>query len=96
MNQMLYFQSVCEFANLLACFAGFYLYAQTKKEKAHNHHIITLDSVLLFVCFIGPLIAGMFSVLSLSFGSHHSKAPGWGISLVYPIIDVISTMIQVC
>jgi len=71
------------------------LYAQTKKEKAHNHRLINLDVVLLFVCFTGPLIAGMFSFLSLSFGSDHSKAPGWGISLVYPVIDVISTMIQV-
>ena len=34
-------------------------------------------------------------MLSLSVGPNHTKAPGWGISLVHPVIDVISTTIQV-
>ena len=34
-------------------------------------------------------------MLSLSVGPNHTKAPGWGISFVYPVIDVVSTMIQV-
>ena len=64
-------------------------------EKKEHIRLLNLDVVLLFVCFIGPLIAGLFSVLSLSFGPNETKAPGWGISLVYPIVDITGTLLQV-
>lgn len=77
---------------MIACLAGFHLYSRSNKERTPNYG---LDLVLLFVCFIGPLVAGLFSILSLSIDNDKKKATGWEISLLYPIIDIVGTVIQV-
>ena len=54
-----------------------------------------LDVVLLFICLIGPLLMGLFSILSLSAGPEESKQDRWEMSLTSAITDIVCSIVQV-
>jgi len=54
-----------------------------------------LDVVLLFICLIGPLLVGLFSILSLSAGPPELKMSRLDMSLANSITDIVVSIVQV-
>lgn len=51
--------------------------------------------MLLFICLVGPLMVGLFSILAFAVGPLESKQPGWSVSLARSVSDIVVSVVQV-
>ncbi|XP_076807786.1 proton channel OTOP2-like [Clavelina lepadiformis] len=88
------FVVACDAAILITCALALYIYYKSEKKMKTNSADF-LNSTLLYICLLGPLLVNAYSILSLSVEETEKLTSEWFLSLAYSIVDSLANVVQV-